>query len=226
MRTGLRHDAHLAVMVSPSHQVLAEKQYTDRSIACWRYLLEETARDPEAPQHLSHGPIRLDPAHQFVVLSCEHLVPPFMPVVGREPRDGFDGGFEVVEVSTRVAAKNRPGAGSFCSEQAVIHAENSQLKVQGLGRIVAGIEIESPNLFIEGALAAPYRPGTETTHLVGNGAAAMRYHELQCRKIIENRAIEERDDGNALFIDELERVRLARITGTGGMNQCGDVEFD
>src|SRR5207247_3444243 len=48
----------------------------------------------------------------------------------------------------------------------------------------------------------------------------------QRREILEHGRIEQRHDGNALFVDEVQRVREALGAAAGRMDVAGNVELD
>ena len=58
------------------------------------------------------------------------------------------------------------------------------------------------------------------------GAAAVGDQDLQRGEIFEDLRIEQADDGDAFFVDEVERIGEAFAAAAGGVDVAGDVELD
>src|SRR6266436_3224473 len=163
--------------------------------------------------------------HRTVQL-CAIPLQDFLLVLSGQPADRFDRRTKVIEVASRLMTENRPGTRPLGAEQTIVDTQYAQLKLQGLGRIVTGVEVEPANLFVKLFLTAAHRPRTKPTHLIGYCPAAVGNDQLQRGEVLKHRAIQKRDDGDALLVDEFEGVGFARIAGTARVNQRGDIEFD
>src|SRR5690606_15592447 len=71
----------------------------------------------------------------------------------------------------------------------------------------------------------PNRPRTETTHVIRDSAPTMREDEFEIGEIVKYAGFHQRYDANAFFIDELQRVGLARVATAGRVYKRGHVKL-
>src|SRR6185503_3182715 len=72
----------------------------------------------------------------------------------------------------------------------------------------------------------PQRARLEACELIRDRTAAVRHEDLQRREILEHVRRQQGYDGDALFVDEVQRIRQALRPAPGRVDVAGDVELD
>ena len=176
---------------------------------------------PALPAQAAAGSVDLQVEDLLRVVLEDHLL------VGRaQPVDRFDREPRFVEPAARPRILHRAHARPLRAEQASIDADGLEEQLERVLRVEHGVVVELAHLIREARPLAAQRAGLEARVLIRNRAAAVRHEDLQRRKIVEHLRVQQRDDGDVLFVDEVQRVGQPLGAAAGRVDVAGDVELD
>src|SRR5512135_535959 len=148
------------------------------------------------------------------------LLKNFRLVLRREPRNALDVRPHIVVPLAGARIGLGTGAGPLGAEETTLGAADAKQELQRLDIVERGVEIELFQSLIESfRIVGTTQLRAPTADLIGHRASAVRNDQLQFGKIFKHLGVDQRQDRNALFGDEVAVKRFARIFTTCAVDQ-------